>query len=240
LYRVISTPLVDDEVVGVESFYGVKNSKHKVAIKFKNQFEIIRKKYQCLFPQIFDDVNYENLQIDAYEITVLLMKLYKNDHWWRLGDNLARDNAYFEEFQSLLKLEQIRQEFFFRKVYDQIENLGILDEKIDLLLENFKKNPKMNQGTKLYVQQTLYVLDYHDLVNDTIPSFFYSIFSKAIQNRIIFDFYLIYKAYCRGWKAVDLDKSQIRKDHDVEITKLLEFSKEYVDNMKSHVGKEYR
>jgi len=239
LYREVSIPLINEDVIGLDGFHGVGNSKHKEAIRFNTRFELIRKKYLHLFPKIFGDEIYGKLQIDAYETTALLMKLYKNEPHWRLADNLDRDNALNEEFQSLVKLEQIRQEFFFRKISDLIENLGIPDGHVDMLLERIHENPKMNHGMKLYAWLCLFVLDYHDWKDEAIPYFFYSNFSEEIQNRIAFDFYLIYKAYCGGWTAVNFENSKIRKDHDDEISKLLDFSKEYVDNMKSLLGKEY-
>ena len=54
---------------------------------------------------------------------------------------------------------------------------------------------------------------------------------KMIQKKITFDFYSIYKAYVEGWENSELSKSKIRKEHDLEIKTLLNFSKNYINNL---------
>ena len=225
LYRDSSIPLQNKEIIGEGSLYGVEKSKDSDAKNFVKTFNKIRIKYANLFHKIFNSENYQKLGIDSYEICALLMHLYKNEPYWRMADTLDRDDEWNEEYQVMQRFEKTRQEFYYRKWLEHLEKNDQVEdvtdktklEKSDLPLRSWFKQCLVLEASEYWLEH-----------NFGENMFQYHLYSETIENRITFDFFSIYKAYCTGWDTVGMEKSKIKKWHDKESMVLLDFIKNFI------------
>jgi len=229
LYRDASIPLHNKSIIGKEGFYGVEKSKDPDAKKFVKTFNKIRIKYANLFPKIFNGENYQKLRIGSYEICVLLMHLYKNEPYWRIVDTLDRDDEWSEEYQVMQRFERTRQEFYYRKWSEHLEKTEFKQDEFDEI--KFKKNPRASPIIDWFNQSLVLKgsEDWREFDQNTSEKvFYYNRYASIIENRITFDFFSIYKAYCNGWDTGGMGKSKIKKWHDKESKVLLDFIKNYI------------
>ena len=219
----------------------VYKSNKPSAKKTKKIFEEIRIKYSYLLPRIFNGGNYEKSGISFYEIVILLLRLYKNLVNPTLDSEREKDDPYIEELNLLQGLNKSRNDCYHRK---QKEFFSIDKKLQDEVSITFNKKNIVSTAWFILSVATLT----KDELKEQLTDFFYDekIFRDfhtaqfmGIENRITFDFYSMYKAYCFGWDAHKLKQSEIRKWHDEEIRTLLKFSKDYINEIESFVGKEY-
>ena len=223
-------------------YQNVTISKDPHAMIITSDFEKIRKKYSFLLPDIFNGGNFEKLGISFYEVVVLLMKLYKNLREPEIGDNFHRVDQYSEEFQTLQKLDQIRQQSYHRKHQEYFASP----------IQKYLKKPDDGLMNNILEYAFFEYFSYSDF--SSLEKFFSNIGMKSknidlvwenvqhiqkrnIGRKITFDFYSIYKAYCTGWDDSNLENSKVRKWHDKESKSLMSFSKNHIGEIESSILK---
>lgn len=186
-------------------------SKDSQAIQVNKELDRLRLKYVHLLPDIFNGGNFQKLCISFYEVVVLLMKLYKNlDDEPEIGHNTERDYQYLEEYQTLQRLDKIRQNFQYRKMSEHLD-----------ISEEIEKN-QITITHRLSILQAIILVNMEEKLQ---------IDNHSIKRKITFDFYSIYKAYWHGWNNTELSKLDIRRWHDQEIRTLLDFSQNHIKNI---------
>jgi len=221
------------------SYQEVYESKKPLAKKTKKIFEDIRIKYSYLLSEIFSGGNYEKSGISFYEVTTILLRLYKKLPDPEIGSNGERDNQYLEEFQALQGFNKTRSDYYHRKL---TEFLDIGDEIITEIFDDALEHEK-NNVTAVYAIMYLFTLPKKEAEKPLKDLEYFERYHKAqlsnIKDRITFDFYSLYKAYCNGWNTCDLGKSETRKWHDAQTRELLSFSKKYNSDMDNSLTQQY-
>jgi len=201
--------------------------------KFHELFDKIRVKYCKLLPDILSGNTYDILGISDFEIVVLLMQLYF-DTVFRLGSEIDIKDEYIEKYHSLKNLEQIRQSFYHRKLLKFLRDSDPTENEF----------PSNNLVDEIHATYFLFIYgsesEYYQDLDVLQKTFKYYLYSNQIKNRITFEFYNIYKAYCNGWFSKKIKNSNIRQWHDNQIKELLIFINEYSSYFKNTLEQDFK